>query len=182
VTADATGWAVSLIQSLFWDFGAGILEPRTGIIAQNRGACFTLQNGHANALAPSKRPAHTLMPVFVHDQHGLAAVAGSMGGYGQPQINIQTIAHAMVTGRSAGDAIAAPRWLLDTDPGSDKRSVIAERGLPSVARESLASEGFSVEDVPPTTEALGHAHLIRVGANELEAGSDPRADGAAAAG
>jgi gamma-glutamyltranspeptidase len=182
VTADAKGWAVSLIQSLFWDFGAGILEPGTGIVAQNRGACFTLEAGHPNVLAPGKRPAHTLMPVLVHDERGLAAVAGSMGGYGQPQINAQTIAHAMVAGRPAGDAIATPRWVIDTDPGSTERSAIAEEGVPIAAKASLAAAGFAVEDVPSTTEALGHAHLIRLLPSELEVGSDPRADGAAAAG
>ena len=62
VTADADGWGVSLIQSLFSGFGAGILEPSTGIIPHDRGACFTLEPGHPNELAPGKRPAHTLMP------------------------------------------------------------------------------------------------------------------------
>ena len=182
VTADTKGWAVSLIQSLFWDFGAGILEPSTGIVAQNRGAGFTLEAGHPNALAPAKRPAHTLMPVLVHDERGLAGVAGSMGGYGQPQINAQTIAHAMVAARPAGEAIAAPRWLVDTEPGSTQRSTIAEDGVPETARASLSAAGFALEEVPSTTEALGHAHLIRVRPGELEVGSDPRADGGAAAG
>jgi gamma-glutamyltranspeptidase len=183
VTADANGWAVSLIQSLFWDFGAGIMEPSTGIVAQNRGACFTLETGHPNVLAARKRPAHTLMPVLVHDAQGLAAVAGSMGGYAQPQINAQTIAHATVGGRTAGDAIAAPRWVIDTDPGSKDRSAVAEDGVPDAARESLVAAGFALEAVPPTTEALGHAHLIRIRSDGgLDAGSDPRADGGAAAG
>ena len=62
VTADGEGRAVSLIQSLFYGFGSGILEPDTGIVAQNRGGCFTVDPGHANVLAPGKRPAHTLMP------------------------------------------------------------------------------------------------------------------------
>ena len=81
VAADSEGFAVSLIQSLFWGFGSGICEPATGIVAQNRGACFTLEPGHPNTFAPGKLPAHTLMPVLVHDERGVAAVAGSMGGY-----------------------------------------------------------------------------------------------------
>jgi gamma-glutamyltranspeptidase len=182
VAADAKGWAVSLIQSLFWDFGAGVLEPRTGIVAQNRGACFTLEPGHPNVLAPRKRPAHTLMPVLMHDRRGLAAVTGSMGGYGQPQINAQTILHAMVLGRAAGDAIAAPRWLAAADPRANSGNALAERGVPARAKDSLATAGFAVEVVPSATEALGHAHLIRVRPGDLEAGSDPRADGGAAAG
>ncbi len=66
VAADADGWGVSLIQSLYSGFGAGILEPSTGIVPHDRGACFTLEPGHPNELAPGKRPAHTLMPVAVH--------------------------------------------------------------------------------------------------------------------
>jgi gamma-glutamyltranspeptidase/glutathione hydrolase len=93
VAADAEGFAVSLIQSLFWAFGSGICEPETGIVAHNRGACFTLEPDHPNAFEPGKRPAHTLMPVIVHDARGLAAVAGTMGGYAQPQINAQTLLH-----------------------------------------------------------------------------------------
>ena len=79
VTADAEGNAVSLIQSLFWGFGSGILEPETGIAAQNRGACFTLEDGHPNRFAPGARPFHTLMPVLVHRAGELAGVAGHDG-------------------------------------------------------------------------------------------------------
>ena len=80
VTADAEGWAVSLIQSLWDSFGSGILEPETGIVAHDRGGCFTLESGHPNEIGPRKRPFHTLMPVLVHREGRLAAVAGSMGG------------------------------------------------------------------------------------------------------
>jgi gamma-glutamyltranspeptidase len=184
VTADAGGWAVSLIQSLFWDFGSGICEPETGIVAQNRGTCFTLEPDHPNAFAPGKRPAHTLMPVLVHDDRGLVGVAGSMGGYGQPQINAQTLVHSFARGAPPADAVAAPRWRVgrpedDGDPGP---WAVVERGVPSVARDAIRAAGFRVEDVSARTEALGHAHLIRLGGDGLEAGSDPRADGGALAG
>ncbi len=90
VTADGQGNAVSLIQSLFWGFGSGICEPTTGIVAQNRGTCFTLEERHPNRFAPGVRPFHTLMPVLVHDDDGLVGVPGTMGGYRQPQINLHT--------------------------------------------------------------------------------------------
>ena len=112
VTADAEGNAVSLIQSLFWGFGSGILEPETGIAAQNRGACFTLESGHPNRFAPGARPFHTLMPVLVHRAGELAGVAGTMGGYPQPQINLHTITKTFVAGAHPGDAVAAPRWVV----------------------------------------------------------------------
>jgi oxamate amidohydrolase len=177
VTADAEGFAVSLIQSLFWGFGSGICEPATGIVAHNRGACFTLEPGHPNTFAPGVRPAHTLMPVLVHDERGLAAVAGAMGGYGQPQINAQTLLH-LVGGGAPADAVSAPRWIVERGPGAP---VTAEADVPAPARAGIASAGFAVETVPARSSDVGHAHLIRVRADGFAVGSDPRSDGGAAA-
>ena len=117
VTADADGWAVSLIQSLWDSFGSAILEPETGIVAHDRGGCFTLEPGHPNEIAPGKRPFHTLMPVLVHRDGRLAAVAGSMGGASQPQINAQNLIRAFDLGMGAGETIAAPRWTVWGEPG-----------------------------------------------------------------
>jgi gamma-glutamyltranspeptidase len=178
VAADAEGFAVSLIQSLFWGFGSGILEPQTGIVAHNRGACFTLTEGHPNAFAPNKRPAHTLMPVIVHDAAGLFAVAGTRGGHEQPQINAQTLLHT-ATGASPGEALATPRWVIER--GTTSR-VIAEAGVPEEARAALGNSGFDIEVVPDRSHDVGHAHLIRVGPRGFDVGSDPRSDGGAAAG
>jgi gamma-glutamyltranspeptidase / glutathione hydrolase len=181
-TADTNGWGVSLIQSLFWDFGAGILEPKTGIVAQNRGACFAMDAEHPNAFAPGKLPLHTLMPVLVHDERGLAAVGGSMGGYGQPQINAHTVIRAMTLGEPPHAAVAAPRWLIDSEPDSLVPVALVEDTVPGEVPERLAAAGFVPETVPIHSEGLGHAHLIRVRPNALAAGSDPRADGSAASG
>jgi len=180
VTADAEGNAVSLIQSLFWGFGSGICEPVTGIVAQNRGACFTLEPGHPNTFAPGVRPLHTLMPVLINDERGLAAVAGTMGGYQQPQINLHTITRALVAGVHPADAVAAPRWaVLGADEGNETPVVGVEPGVPAATREALATQtGFGQLE----EDGFGHAHLIRVHADGFAVGSDPRADGAAAAG
>jgi gamma-glutamyltranspeptidase len=179
VTADAEGNAVSLIQSLFWGFGSGILEPSTGIVAQNRGACFTLEPGHPNHFAPGVRPAHTLMPALVHDDRGLVGVAGTMGGYQQPQINLHTITRTFVAGMHPADAVAAPRWVvLGRDEGRDPAQVALEPGVPAVAADALRASG---EFETTQEDSFGHAHLIRRTANGFEAGSDPRADGSAAA-
>ena len=179
VTADAEGNAVSLIQSLFWGFGSGILEPDTGIVAQNRGSCFTLEPGHPNRFAPGVRPAHTLMPVLVHDDRSLVGVAGTMGGYQQPQINLHTITRTFLAGMHPADAVAAPRWVvLGRDEGRDPAQVGLEPGVPAVAVGALrAVGGFeTVEE-----DSFGHAHLIRRTSSGFQAGSDPRADGSAAA-
>jgi gamma-glutamyltranspeptidase/glutathione hydrolase len=185
VAIDASGYAVSLIQSLFNGFGAGILEPSTGIVAHDRGACFVLEPGHPNDLAPAKRPLHTLLPAVVHGSDGrVSAVAGTMGGFGQPQIDAQTLIRSLVIGSSASDAVAAPRWLvtgMDRTPGGASWSV-AEDDVPSSVVEALARAGFRVDTVPARDEGLGHAHLIRANGDGFDAGTDPRADGSAAAG
>jgi gamma-glutamyltranspeptidase len=179
VAADAEGFGVSLIQSLFWGFGSGICDPATGIVAHNRGACFTLERGHPNTFAPGARPAHTLMPVIVTDDRGLVAVAGTMGGYAQPQINAQTLTH-LFAGASPAEAVAAPRWIVERDaPG---RVVTIEAGVSADARRSLASSGFDLVTVGDRSSELGHAQLIRVASGRLDVGSDPRSDGGAAAG
>jgi gamma-glutamyltranspeptidase len=180
VAADAEGNAVSLIQSLFWGFGSGICEPTTGIVAQNRGACFTLEPGHPNRFAPGVRPLHTLMPVLVHTDEGLAGVAGTMGGYQQPQINLHTITRTFVAGAHPADAVAAPRWVvLGADEGNERPIVGIEPGVPDATREALSTEtGFGQLEV----QGFGHAHLIRRTGEGFVVGSDPRADGSAVAG
>ncbi|HSL10916.1 MAG TPA: gamma-glutamyltransferase [Actinomycetota bacterium] len=185
VAIDAGGYAVSLIQSLYNGFGAGILEPSTGIVAHDRGACFVLEPGHPNDLAPAKRPLHTLLPAVVHGGDGrVSAVAGTMGGFAQPQIDAQALIRSLVLGSGAADAVAAPRWLvtgMDRSAG-DAGWAVAEADVPSSVVEALVGAGFRVDTVPAGDEGAGHAHLIRAGTDGFDAGTDPRADGSAAAG
>lgn len=183
VAADAEGFAVSLVQSLFDGFGSGILEPSTGIVAHDRGGCFTLEPGHPNELRGGARPAHTLMPVLAHREGRLAAVAGTMGGYAQPQINATTLIRSFDLELRPGDAVAAPRWLAHgMDPSSGRRTVIAEGDVPDGTADALRAGGFDVDTVGVRDGSVGHAHLIRMTEDGLAAGSDPRSDGGALAG
>ncbi len=183
-TADADGFAVCLIQSLGPGFGAGILEPSTGIVAQGRGSGFVLDPGHPNALAPRKLPAHTLMPVMAHRQGRLAAISATMGGSAHPQINMMSLVRAFALGRSAAQAVAEPRWLAGAmDPVGPDPFVVAEPGAAERVRGVLEDAGFRVDLLEPLDESVGHAHLITVGPDgTFEAGTDPRADGGVAVG
>jgi gamma-glutamyltranspeptidase len=182
VTADADGWGVSLIQSLYSGFGAGILEPATGIVPHDRGACFTLEPGHPNELAPGKRPAHTLMPVAVHRDGDLVALAGTRGGHGQPQIDLMTLVRAFDLGLEPSDAVAAPRWLVGgMSPLEGEPWIHAEGSVPGSVRASFGREGFRVETLDRVDRAVGHAQSLRIEGGVLAAGSDPRADGGAIA-
>ena len=178
VAADADGWGVSLIESLFSAWGAGFLEPVTGIIAHDRGACFTLEPGHPNELAPGKRPAHTLMPVAVHREGRLAGLAGTRGGHGQPQIDLMTLVRAFDLGLDPSDAVAAPRWLVGgMSPLRDSPWIEAEGSVPEGVRTDLATAGLQVRALDDVDRAVGHAMLLRIDGGTLLAGSDPRADG-----
>ncbi len=182
VTADASGFAVSLIQSLYSSFGSGILEPSTGIVAHNRGACFTLERGHPNELAPRVRPAHTLMPVLAHRRGEFAAAAGTMGGHAQPQINAMTLTRAVDMGMNAAEAVSADRWLVGgMDTASSDHVIEAEEGVPSPICELLRATGFTVRAVGHPG-SVGHAQLILATDGGFDAGSDPRADGGAVTG
>ncbi len=183
VTADGEGRAVSLIQSLYSGFGSGILEPSTGIVAHNRGACFSLDPDSPNVIAGGKRPAHTLMPVLVHREGRLAAVSGTMGGGAQPQINAQSIVRLFDLGLSPAEVLHAPRWIVGgMDPDASPRFVELERRVPSHVVAAFEAAGFSLRVLRDLDEGVGHAHLIRAGGDgSLEAATDPRADGSAAA-
>ncbi len=183
VAADAEGFAVSLIQSLSDQFGSRILEPSTGVVCHNRGADFSLDPSSPNAIAGGKRPAHTLMPVLVHRGGRLAAVSGSRGGGAQPQINAMSIFRLFDLGMGPGDVLAAPRWLVGgMGLNVAGRPVDVEEDVPVGVRRALGDAGYRLTLLEELDQGVGHAHLIRVGPDGLlEAASDPRADGEAAA-
>jgi gamma-glutamyltranspeptidase len=184
VTADADGAAVSLIQSLFHGFGAMVLEPATGILMHNRGTSFSLEPDHPNALAPGKRPSHTLMPVMVERDGDLAAVLGTMGGRAQPQIHAQVLLR-LLGGAAAPDAVAAPRWIAGPMERDDTAATARiERDVPAVTRNALTAAGLAASPLGRHDEYAGHANAIvlpPLTGGLLSAGSDPRADGAAMA-
>lgn len=176
VAVDADGRAVSLIQSVYFAFGALLLEPETGIIMHNRGALFSLEPGHPNELAPGKRPLHTLMPVLAERDGELRYVLGAMGGRGQPQIVAQVLL-ALLAGASAQDAVAAPRWIAGPVERGDPPDVVRiEDGLDTTAAESLARTGLRARHEPRLSDDFGHAMAIAVTPGAApDAGSDPRA-------
>jgi gamma-glutamyltranspeptidase len=178
---DAGGW-VSLIQSVFHAFGAGLLDPATGVLLHNRGAAFDLAPGSPALLTGGRRPPHTLMPVLVRDAGAGRVVGahGTMGGRAQPQIHTHLALH-LALGRSVLDAVSSPRWLAGRMEAGDTETptVHYERDLPEPARRSLAGTRLPLKALPARDDGAGHAHLIRGRAGRLDVATDPRADGAA---
>ncbi|CAG7613168.1 gamma-glutamyltransferase family protein [Leucobacter soli] len=172
------GWAVSLINSVYWGFGAHILEPETGIIFQNRGTAFSLDPDSPNAFAPGKRPKHTLMPVLVLRGDEPVFVPATMGGSAQPQIHAQLLLRCLA-GADPTEATHAPRWIVRESRGGAPATVMIEEDVPQQVVDALGAAGFPLEVVPRYTESLGHSNLIRVDPEGYAAASDPRSDGSA---
>jgi gamma-glutamyltranspeptidase len=175
---DDSGWAVVLIQSIFHAFGARILEPDTGIIAQNRGAAFSLESGAGNTLAPGRRPPHTLMPVAVMRRGRLAYLVGTMGGKAQPQILAEILARLLDLGQALGDALSAPRWVLGGLEVGSVEGTIRLEGRLGRMRRAFEDGGFPVEILSDFDEEVGQVQAIQAGTDGFVAESDPRSDGA----
>jgi len=178
----ADGWAVSLINSVYFGFGSGILEPSTGIVFQNRGTSFSLDPASPNAFGPGRRPRHTLMPVLIlRETEGgpeLAWVPATMGGSAQPQIHAQLLLRSLA-GAAPDEATRAPRWVVEEPNADGSVEVTVEEDVDRATQDALAATGFDLTRVPKWSEDLGHSNLIRIEPRGYSAASDPRSDGSA---
>jgi gamma-glutamyltranspeptidase/glutathione hydrolase len=174
--ADGQGNAVSFISSLYHSFGCGLVVPGTGICLQNRGACFTLEEGHPNVLAGGKRPYHTIIPAMALRGGRLWLSFGVMGGFMQPQGHVQVLSNLVDCGMDAQAALDAPRFRVDEGGGPQ---VAIEEGVPDETRQALAALGHDVQVQPVFWSSFGGGQIIAVDADTgvLEGGSDPRKDG-----
>jgi gamma-glutamyltranspeptidase/glutathione hydrolase len=178
VTADDRGNAVCVIQSLYHEYGSGVVAKGTGIILQNRGAFFSLDPRHPNRLAPGKQTAHTLIPSMYLVDGSPRWVYGTMGGEGQPQTQAALVTRLVDRGHALQEAVEAPRWLLGRTWGDDTRALRVESRFDPSLAERLHERGHDVKIVEAWSDLMGHAQAIGIG-TDLTGSSDPRADGAA---
>ena len=178
---DAAGHAVSMLQSLYFDFGSGIVAGDTGVLLQNRGSFFSLDQAHVNRLAPRKRTFHTLIPAMLLLHGHLFLVYGTMGGEGQPQTQAALVSRIVDFGYEVQAAIEAPRWLYGRTWGMATRDLFLEGRIPPPIVQELARRGHPVRVVAPWNELLGHAQAIRIdpATGVRQGGADPRGDGLA---
>ncbi|PYR61627.1 MAG: gamma-glutamyltransferase [Acidobacteria bacterium] len=170
--ADGQGNIVSLIQSLFSDFGSGIVAGDTGIVLHNRGSLFNLTAGHPNQIAPHKRPLHTLVPAFVMKDGKPWLSFGVMGGDHQAQGHVQVLANLIDFGMNVQEAGEAARV------HHGMNGIQVESAVSAAARTGLTGRGHQV------TESIGvyggfQGILIDPKTGVLMGGSDPRKDGLA---
>jgi len=178
---DGEGRAVSFIQSIYHEFGSGLVLPATGINWQNRGCSFSLDGAHINTLEPGKKPFHTLNPALARFRDGRVMVYGSMGGDGQPQTQAALFTRIGVFGQHPQQAISAPRWLLGRTWGQSSDSLKLESRFGPAIADGLRALGHVVEMLPDFDESVGHAGAIVHHVNGgFEGGADPRSNGGVA--
>jgi gamma-glutamyltranspeptidase len=180
--ADGSGLVVSYIQSLYWEFGSGCVLPATGVLMQNRGSSFSLDPKALNALAPGRRPFHTLNPALAALKDGRVIAYGTMGGDGQPQTQGAVFTRHVLFRQPLENALDAPRWLLGRTWGSTHTNLRLEARFDGNLIDRLMAAGHDVAvlDVP-YSDTMGHAGAVVLHPDgTLEGGHDPRADGGAA--
>jgi gamma-glutamyltranspeptidase/glutathione hydrolase len=167
---------VSLINSLYESFGSGVVVGDTGIVLQNRGALFSFDQGHPNCIAPGKRPYHTIIPsmVFRNDRPWMSF--GVVGGFMQPQGQVQILINLIDREMGLQEAIDAPRarWL-------EGASIVLEPGLSAEVQDALSERGHEILIWTEAMGGFGGAQAIAADpeTNMLYGASDPRKDGCA---
>ncbi|KNX41419.1 putative gamma-glutamyltransferase YwrD [Roseovarius tolerans] len=168
---DKDRMSVSLIYSIFHGFGSGIASEKFGVLLQNRGAGFTLEEGHPNELGAGKRPMHTIIPGMLSEGGRVTMPFGVMGGSYQSTGHARMVSNLRDFGMDVQTAIDAPRAF------ADHTGLKVERGFAPEVAQALTDLGHTVYDPP---EAIGGAQAIYIHDNGvLEGGSDPRKDGCA---
>ena len=167
---------VSFIQSNYRGFGSGIVVPGTGIALHDRGANFSLERGAANELAPGKRPYHTIIPGFLTRDGKAVGPFGVMGAFMQPQGHVQVLVNMLDRHMNPQEALDEPRWQW-----TGGRQIEMEDMHPDDLVRTLKEKGHEIT-VTPVPDGFGRGQIILRRENGcLEAGTEPRADGCAAA-
>lgn len=180
---DQEGRMVSYIQSLYWEFGSGVVSPSTGIVWNNRGTSFSLDPKSMQALVPGLKPFHTLNPAYAELTDGRRMSYGTMGGEGQPQTQAALFARYLYHNQPLDKSIALGRWLLGRTWGDQSHNLKVERDLADYVGDELRARGHDMVVVEPRSEMMGHAGaIVRTPEGITVAATDPRSDGKAIGG
>ena len=169
---DAERNMVSFINSTCYSFGCGMVAGNTGVVLQNRGVCFSLEEGHRNCVAPGKRSMHTIIPAMLYSDDRPSLCFGVMGGHYQPMGHSYVLSNWIDHGMDLQEALDAPRF----QPEGERLGV--ERGIPAETRAGLTERGHQLLD---SDKPYGGGQCIYVDWEQgiLQAGSEPRKDGCA---
>lgn len=173
---DKDGNMVSLIQSIYSEFGSALTAPGTGVLLHNRGALFSLDTTSVNMLEGRKRPLHTIIPAFM-EKEGTRIAFGIMGGWNQSQAHAQFVSNVADFGMNIQEALEAGRFSKGSFDGCD---VNVEALVPATTRDALKAMGHDVTVVGPRSSTFGWGQAVLRNAQGVNFGaSEPRHDGAA---
>jgi gamma-glutamyltranspeptidase/glutathione hydrolase len=164
--------AVSFINSVYYGFGSGRMAPKSGVLMQNRGACFVVDPQHPNCIGPGKRSMHTIIPAMVTKGGKAVMPYGVMGGDYQPVGQVHALTNMLDYGMDPQAALDCPRAFYD------EGTYLVEAGIPAATVQSLSARGHKVQ---LSEDPLGGGQAIWIDWQRgvLIAGSDPRKDGCA---
>jgi gamma-glutamyltranspeptidase/glutathione hydrolase len=179
--ADAAGNSVSLLATVYFDWGSGVLVGDTGMLWHNRGAAFSLDPAHANVLAPAKRPFHTLNPGMYRKGGKVQLLYGTQGADGQPQTLAAVLTRLIDYGMEPMAALAAPRFLLGKTFSDASDSLKLEEGVAPEVVAELRQRGHGISLVASHSPLMGHPGAIAIDpvTGEMTGAHDPRSDGLA---
>jgi len=177
---DGQGRAVSLLQSIYFDWGSGVVVGDTGILWQNRGTAFSTDSKSPNRYAPGKRPFYTLNPGLALKDGRPHLVYGTQGADGQPQTLALILSLMIDHGFDPAAALARPRFLLGKTFSDSRDSLKIEENAGAEVLAGLAERGHEVSAIPALSPLGGQAGVICIGADgTIEGAHDPRSDGGA---
>jgi len=180
---DGRGNAISVIHSIYEDFGSGLMGEESGILLNNRLSAFFLDAQYANALAPRRRSMHTLHTFIVKDQDGVRWAGGSPGADHQPQVNLHVLLHLLNAHRDPAQAVSQARWALHpgTSPAEildqPEPCIVCEPGVDDAQLHALQDGGYAIRALNSST--IGSSKLVgRMADGALGAWVDTRRNGA----
>ncbi|MBO9513305.1 MAG: gamma-glutamyltransferase [Variovorax sp.] len=178
--ADAQGRGVSVLQTIYYDWGSGVVAGDTGVLWHNRGAAFHPDPAHHNGLRPGKRPFHTLNPgIFMQDGRP-RLLHGTQGADGQPQTLVALLTRLIDHGLDPAQALARPRFLLGRTFSDSRDSLKIEEDAGAEVLQALRTRGHELALLPARSPLAGQPGVIRLEADGWMSGAhDPRGDGVA---
>uniref|UniRef100_UPI0018E9F422 gamma-glutamyltransferase family protein n=1 Tax=Pelomonas sp. KK5 TaxID=1855730 RepID=UPI0018E9F422 len=178
--ADAAGGAVSMLATIYYDWGSGIRIGDTGLLWHNRGAAFSLDPAHPNCLAPGKRPFHTLNPGIWRKDGRIRLLYGTQGADGQPQTLAALLTRLIDFGMTPEAALAAPRFLLGRTFSDGRDTLKLEDDVPPEVVAELRRRGHEIALLPQSSPLMGQPGVIAVDEDGGFRGAhDPRSEGLA---
>jgi gamma-glutamyltranspeptidase/glutathione hydrolase len=179
---DREGNAVTLIQSIYFAWGSGVIAGDTGVLLQNRAGYFSLDPTHVNRLEPHKRTFHTLNPVMVFKDSKPFLLTAAQGAGGQVQTLLAVLTNIIDFGMNVQEAVEAPRWLHGGVRPDDPPDIFNLEGrIAAEVAKALETKGHKVKVQPPFTQVMGSIQAIMLDpkSGALWGAGDPRADGVA---